>query len=244
MDTSLQQHRIVNLAEVLPIVDRVVAQMSRHLPSHISAQDLASAGKEALIEVLQDYVGSADVARYYCVSRVRGAVLDELRKLDPLSRASRAQVKRVRKVVAELELKLGRVPSHDEIARESLLSVAEVRRTEQLGFAAEALSLDTPSEVGSDVFNISDPDAVSPADAAEGQDISTAVQSALSQLPDKQAMVLRRYHLEGATLEALARDLGVSIQRVQQLRDAGEKKLRSDIDVLAICQHLFVTNSV
>lgn len=217
--------------------------MSRHLPSHISAQDLASAGKEALIEVLQDYVGSTDVARYYCASRVRGAVLDELRKLDPLSRASRAQVKRVRKAVAELELKLGRVPSDDEVARESLLSVDEVRRTEQLGFAAEALSLDAPSEGGSDVFNISDPDALSPADAAEGQDVCAAVQSALSRLPEKQAMVLRRYHLEGATLDTLARDLGVSIQRIQQLRQAGEKKLRADIAVLAIWENLFVANS-
>ena len=243
MDTSLQQHRAVNLADVLPIVDRVVTQMSRHLPSHVSAQDLASAGKEALIEVLQDYVGSAEVVRYYCVSRVRGAVLDELRKLDPLSRTSRAQVKRVHKTVAELELQLGRVPSDEEVARESHLSLDEVRRTEQLGFAAEALSLDAPSEAGSDVFNVSDPDAVSPADAAEGQDVCTAVQLALSRLPEKQAMVLRRYHLEGATLEVIAGDLAVSIQRVQQLRQAGEKKLRADMAVLAIWETLFVANS-
>jgi RNA polymerase sigma factor for flagellar operon FliA len=244
VDTSLQQHRAaINLADVLPIVDRVVAQMSCHLPSHISAQDLASAGKEALIEILRDYGSSADVTRYYCVSRVRGAVLDELRRLDPLSRTSRVQVKRVRKAVAELELKLGRVPSDNEVARESHLSIDVVRKTEQLGLAAEAVSFDAPSVTGSDVFNVTDPNALSPADVAEGQDVYIAVQSALSRIPEKQALVLRRYHFEGATLDTIARDLGVSIQRVQQLRQAGEKKLRADFAVLAIWQNLFDSNS-
>ena len=92
MNPALETSVALSIADVLPIVDAVVAQMSRHLPQHVSAQDLASAGKLALMEVLSDFNGTFTQDRGYVVCRVRGAVMDEMRRLDPLSRYGRAQV--------------------------------------------------------------------------------------------------------------------------------------------------------
>ena len=125
------------VADVLPIVDAVVAQMSRHLPQHVSTQDLASAGKLALMEILNDFDGSFAQDRGYVICRVRGAVMDEMRRLDPLSRYGRKQVRRVQKAVATLEIKLSRGPTDAEVAVESGLPEAEVRKISQLGIAAE-----------------------------------------------------------------------------------------------------------
>ncbi len=146
---------------------REAAQMSRHLPQHVSAQDLASAGKLALMEVLCDFNGSFAQDRGYVVCRVRGAVMDEMRRLDPLSRYGRAQVRRVRKAASALEIELNRAPTNAEVAEATGLTESDVSRIDQLGIAAEALSSEALDRAGEGIRSIADPGAPSPADRAE-----------------------------------------------------------------------------
>lgn len=142
MNSLQETSETLSIADVLPIVDAVVAQMSCHLPPHVSAQDLASAGKLALMEVLSDFNGSFAQDRGYVVCRVRGAVMDEMRRLDPLSRYGRTQVRRVQHAVSLFEDKYNRVPTDAEVAALTGLTAAEVGKIGQLGTAAEALSSD------------------------------------------------------------------------------------------------------
>src|SRR5689334_17854983 len=116
MTLSLQHTPSASLADTLSVVDAVLGALDRRLPAHVSRDDLASAGKLALIEALLRFDGPPAEARAYCYVRVRGAVLDELRRLDPLSRHTRAQVTQVRNATAALERQLGRVPTAGEIA--------------------------------------------------------------------------------------------------------------------------------
>ncbi len=232
MNPSLETSQALAITDVLPIVDAVVAQMSRHLPEHVSAEDLASAGKLALMEVLSDFDGSFSQDRGYVVCRVRGAVMDEMRRQDPLSRYGRTQVRLVRKAFSTLEIELNRAPTDAEVAEETGLSESDVSKIDQLGISAEALSTDALGRESQSIRSIADPDAPSPAEMAEGCDSASAIRAALRRLSSKQSLVLRHYYFNGLTLQEIADGLGLSVVRVHQLRVAAEACLRNDIDIL------------
>jgi RNA polymerase sigma factor FliA len=228
MSTALETSQVLSIEDVLPIVDAVVAQMSRHLPGHVCAQDLASAGKLALMEVLSDFGGTFSRDRGYVICRVRGAVMDEMRRQDPLSRYGRAQVRLVRGAVSALEAGLNRAPTDAEVAARAGLSEADVSKISRLGLAAVALSVDAPGRGGERARLVADPDAPSPADVAERGDRASAIRAALLRLSPSQSLVLQGYYFNGLTLQEIADDLGLSVVRVHQLRSSAEERLRGD----------------
>jgi len=226
----------VPLADTLDVVEAVLGTLDRRLPAHVSRDDLASAGKLALIEALLRYDGPAAEVRAYCYVRVRGAVLDELRRLDPLSRHTRARVTVVRRATAALELRLGRAPQVAEVAALTGFTAATIGQLERFAAAAHAVSVDATDEAGEPLHVLPDHDAACPARTAETGDTHASVRAALDRLPPKHAHVLRRYYLEDATLETISAEFGVSKERVRQLREAAEEKLRADFIVLALWQ--------
>jgi RNA polymerase sigma factor for flagellar operon FliA len=236
MTLTLPQSSAVSLADTLSVVDAVLASLDRRLPAHVSREDLASAGKLALIEALVRFEGPAEQARAYCYVRVRGAVLDELRRLDPLSRHTRAQVTLVRRATAALEREFGRVPNANEIAAATGFSPAAVAHLEQLAAATQECSVDETDANGEPLHAVIDNDAACPARLAETVDTYASLHAALAQLPPNHARVLRRYYLEDATLDDIATELGVSKERVRQIRESAEKKLREEFVVLALWQ--------
>lgn len=235
MTLILQPSPSALLTETLSVVEVVLASVARRLPPHVSREDLASAGKLALVEALLNFAGPAAEARAYCYVRVRGAVLDELRRLDPLSRQTRARVKQVRAATRELERLLGRAPNENEVASATGFSLEQLRKIERLANAAKACSADETDGVSHELV---DADAACPATSAEAGDVSVSVQAALDRMPTNHAHVLRRYYLDDATLDEIAVELGISKERVRQIREAAEKKLRADFIVLALWQSL------
>ena len=186
------------LAEYLDIVDIALATISRRLPATVGREDLASAGKLALVVAVGRREGSFDDVRAYCFVRVRGAMLDELRRLDPLTRRERA---------AALET----------------------------GIATATTRITASQSIGEiDWANIADEEASTPAESVEVSDLHDCLRAALDRLPSNQALALRRYYLEDANLDDIARELGVSRERARQVREAGEKKLRADLLVLSL----------
>lgn len=217
-----------NVLDVLDVVDAALAGLDRRLPLHVSRDDLASAGRAALVASFGQASGPLHEVRAYCFARVRGAMFDELRRLDPLSRRTRAKVTEVRRAAAELEQALGRSPTDDELATFTGLAPQALRQALRLGIAADSQETD-----GEALAALADHAAVSPADLAESLDLIENVREALGRLPERHAYVVQRYHLEEATLEEIAGELGVSIERIRQLRTAGEKMLREDLEILA-----------
>ena len=113
MNSAIQQPQ-TTICDVLPVVDAVLNQLDRRLPAHVSREDLASAGKIAVVEAMRRFDGPTVEARAYCYTRVRGAVFDELRRLDPLSRRTRTPLNIVRRAAAALDSSLGRPPTTAE----------------------------------------------------------------------------------------------------------------------------------
>ena len=229
-----------SLADTLSVVDAVLGALDRRLPAHVSRDDLASAGKLALVEALLRFDGPPEQARAYCYVRVRGAVFDELRRLDPLSRHTRAQITLVRRATAALERDLGRAPAADEIAELTGFTGAAIAQLQHLATAAQACSVDETDADGEQLHAVVDTDAVCPARSAETVDTYASLHIALDQLAPNHARVLRRYYLEDATLDDIATELGISKERVRQIREAAEQKLRAEFVVLALWQSVLV----
>jgi RNA polymerase sigma factor for flagellar operon FliA len=229
VNTNAKERSSASITEVLAIVDRVVAQMSHHLSSRVSAEDLASAGKLAVMEIMRKFGGALDDNRGYLVSRVRGALFDEMRRLDPLSRYGRGQVRRVRMAVAQLEETLNRVPTDTEVAGETGLSASEVRQFSQLGEIADAARCGGLDDGGDALREVPDLNALSPADLAEESDCAATIRAALATLSSSQSEVLMGYYFENLNLQAISAKMGISVVRVHQLRLAGEERLRSNL---------------
>jgi RNA polymerase sigma factor for flagellar operon FliA len=217
------------LADCLDIVETALATLTRRLPAHVARDDLASIGKLALIAALGQRDGDPDDVRAYCYVRVRGAMLDELRRLDPLSRRQRDRIGVIARARTGLASRLGRAPTLGEIASDARLTASEVSSAiDAAAQAADATEIEWDS--------IPDMQLPSPAEVVEFDDVRANLGVALDRLPPNQALALRRYYLEDATLDEIAADLGVSRERARQIREAGEKKLRADFVVLALWQ--------
>ncbi len=223
------------LLDTLSVVDAVIRSIGRRLPYHISREDLASAGKVALVEALARFTGPDSEARAFCYTRVRGAILDELRRLDPLSRRTRSRVKTVNRASDDLASELGREPADFEVAAATGLTVGDVRESNRIA-VIEFCPMDLfPSGPKSDLH---DPTIPCPAESAVWDDITITIRDALDRLSPNQSLALRRYYLEDATLDMIAGELGVSRERARQIRVAGEKHLRADFIVLAQWQSI------
>lgn len=219
------------LADFLDIVDTALATLTRRLPTHVARDDLASIGKLALASALRQRSEPSAHVRAYCYVRVRGAMLDELRRLDPLTRKQREHLRVIARTQTELVNALGRAPSQSEVAFSAQLRLSEVTSA----INAAVLATDA-TDVAWDT--IADNNASSPAIKAEANDTLANMDNALARLPQNQAFVLRRYYLEDATLDDIGSELGVSRERARQIREAGEKKLRADFVVLSLWQAL------
>ena len=216
------------VVDFLDLVDTAVASVSRRLPSQVARDDLASVGKLALVVALEQCDGPRREMRAYCYVRVRGAILDELRRLDPLTRRQRALARTIAESRVRLAHRGGGDPAIEDIARDTGLSTFEIDAVRAAQREPEE------PEWGA----LPDTAGVCPAVNAEQTDLLATLLAALERLPANQALALRRYYLEDGTLDDIAADLGVSRERARQVREAGQKNLRSDFIVLAAWEAL------
>ncbi len=219
------------IADLLDLVEVALAAVSRRLPAHVARDDLASVGKLTLITLVGQVSGPADQVRAYCYVRVRGAMMDELRRQDALPRNRRDEVTVVARAQSALTSRLGRAPTNGELASEAGLPIAVVQS------ALTAIAVESePQDI--EWSTLPDSGNPSPVEFVEKSDLQANLRAALDRLPAKQALAIRRYYLEDATLDDIAVDLRVSRERARQIREAGENKLRADLVVLSLWQSL------
>ncbi len=217
------------LEQYLPLVKVIVAKMRPNLPSYADIEELSSAGVIGLISAIERF----DASRGYCFEtyasiRVRGAILDELRKLDIMPRSARSKFRRLNQAVENLEQRLGRAPSDEEICQElemPLKSYFKLRADTQ---PFNLLFLDQGSDA--EVLNrhelVADEDQQFPLERLENEELMELVKEKIKELPRRQKIVLALYYYEGMRLAEIGRILGVSEARISQLRTQALKTLR------------------
>lgn len=200
------------------LVGHIVRETMSRVPSHVNRDDLHSAGLAALVKAghsFQDDRGVPFVR--YAASRIRGAILDELRSIDWASRSVRRRGRELDQTRARLSSALGRTPDNAEVAAELGLSVAEVEGNDEDVARANVLSLQgTTAETSfAEVIASTDP---SPEQLVEHAERLEYLVDAIEELPERLRAVVRGYFLDERPMAEIAADLSVSESRISQMR--------------------------
>ena len=201
-------HEHLHASSHLALVDRIVARVARRLPPYVCREDLRGVGLLAAVRSGLESLTPENAVQLS--GKIRTAILDELRREDPLPRRLRQRVRSTQALARTLEQSLGRQASVPEIVTASDLTENEVDRLLRLGEApTEPLSLELPDS------------GPTPAETAEASDRMESVTQALMLIPAREAMVLRALFFSDAGADQVSRRMGISVQRVRQIRDLG-----------------------
>jgi RNA polymerase sigma factor for flagellar operon FliA len=204
--------------EQLPLVRAIVRQFARRVPSWVDRQELESAGMLGLAEAANRWQADRGVPfPAFAATRIRGAILDELRRLDTLPRLRRRSVRRLAEVARRLATELGREAGDDELAAALDLPVAEVTAL-RADAASGTCELDHERD--------SDTTIESADESIEREQRREQIRDAMALLPARQREVLGLYYDENLTLKQIGARLGVTESRVCQLRTVAERRLR------------------
>lgn len=199
------------------LVGHVVRETMTRVPSHVDRDDLTSAGLLALVQAAQAFDPERGVPfNRYAATRVRGAIVDELRSIDWASRSVRRRARELDATRARLASLLGRPATQAEVADAAGLSVDEVAGNEDDIARAQVLSLHASEDEGlGDTLVGNAPD---PQRALEHRERLTYLTEAVAELPERLRLVVEQYFLNERPMAELAETLGVTESRISQLR--------------------------
>lgn len=218
----------------LPLVRFVASKVAAGLPQSIEQSDLASYGTFGLIDAIEKYDPSRSIKfETYAITRIKGAIIDELRAIDWVPRSVRAKARSVDQAFVILEGRLGRSPTNAEVAEH--LGMAEDELQQLLGqiSLAGVSALDevvhTSNHAGSDdVITLGDTIADPGAEQMtfEMEEMKNVLTSAIRTLGDRERIVATLYYLENLSLAQIGQILGVTESRVCQIHTKAVMQLR------------------
>lgn len=227
---NAKQRKLV--IEHYPLVQKVVNSIRSRLPSHADLDELHSAGVGGLVDAsIKLKPEKADSFGAYASMRIRGAIMDELRKLDYMPRSARQDAKKITKTRDELEQNLGREASDDEVREALDLSQRQfskvLRRTQNFSF----MSLNDDSSKNGETRDlgevIPDENAQTAVEKIEKRETLALLKNRLGSLPEKQRLIIERYYFEEKKLAEIASEFGVSEARICQIHAQAIKSLRA-----------------
>ncbi len=201
----------------IPLVGHIVRETMGRVPSHVSRDDLTSAGLTALVQAAQAFEQERGVPfERYAATRVRGAILDELRSVDWASRSVRRRARDLEETRTKLAASLGRTPSVHEVASALGLSVDEVTANDEDVSRAQVLSLQGSAMASLD--ELIPTRAPSPEALVEHRERITYLMEAITELPERLRVVITDYFFAERPMAEIAADLGVTDSRISQMR--------------------------
>jgi RNA polymerase sigma factor for flagellar operon FliA len=221
-DNLVRQH--------LPIVQYVVSEIAQRVPSHVSRSDLVSAGMLGLAQAARSFDPERGIAfDRFASTRIRGAMLDELRGNDYLSRGTRKQQRTIESAVHKLEQKLGRAPVESEIAKEMGVTLVEYQELLGKVRGTQLVYLeDMSGDEGDNDFldrHVGDDDA-NPLAQLQDHRMRAALVEAIKVLPEREQYVMSMYYEHDMNLKEIAAVLKVTESRVCQLHSQSIARLR------------------
>jgi RNA polymerase sigma factor FliA len=215
-----------------PLVKFVAGRVASGLPSSVDRSDLISDGIFGLIDAIDKYDLERGVKfETYAISRIRGAILDELRALDWAPRSLRARARELERSYSELEHRLQRSPTDEELADHMDVPMADLLDTMAEVSSAGLVALDEILAPGRDATTVgdllADPKGVDPASAFQEEEVKRVLADAINHLVERDRLVLTLYYYEGLTLAEIGDVLGVTESRVCQIHTKSVMSLRN-----------------
>ena len=221
------------LKQYSPLVRRLAHQMIAKLPANVELDDLIQVGMIGLADALSRFDAAQGVQfETFATQRIRGAMLDELRGNDYLSRGTRKQQRTIESAVHKLEQKLGRAPAESEIAREMGLSLVEYQELLGKVRGTQLVYLeDMSGDEGDNDFldrHVADEQA-NPLAQLQDHRMREALVEAIKHLPEREQYVMSMYYEHDMNLKEIAAVLGVTESRVCQLHSQSIARLRAKL---------------
>jgi RNA polymerase sigma factor for flagellar operon FliA len=231
-DQALRDRLILNYA---PIVKYVAGRLGSGLPAHVDEGDLVSYGLLGLISAIERYDPDRDVKfETYAIARIKGSILDELRALDWVPRSVRSRARQIERAMAELEAKLARAPTDEEVAAKVGITVEELESSLTDISRSSIAALDelwTISGSGGDqvalIDTIEDEHGPEPQRSFAATELREIVADAITSLPEREKLVITLYYYEDLTLREIGEVLGVTESRVSQLHTKAILRLKA-----------------
>jgi RNA polymerase sigma factor for flagellar operon FliA len=217
-----------------PLVKYVASRVGTGLPANVEQADLVSYGMFGLIDALDKFEPDRNIKfETYAIPRIRGAIIDELRSLDWVPRSVRFKHREFDKAVAELEGRLKRAPSEQEIADHMGITRSDLHDLVTRISSLTVLALDEPVAGGKErgesvtlMDTLTDFASGDPMDGLEGNETRAMLSSAINALTDREKVVITLYYFEGLTLAEIGEVLGVTESRVCQIHTKAVSHLR------------------
>ncbi|AKJ30981.1 RNA polymerase sigma factor FliA [Caldimonas brevitalea] len=218
------------LQQYSPLVRRLAHQMIAKLPANVEIDDLIQVGMIGLNDALSRFDAAQGVQfETFATQRIRGAMLDELRGADWMSRGTRKQQRTIEAAVHRLEQKLGRPPHESEIAKELGVTLSDYQDMLNKVRGTQLVYLeDMSSDNGDDDYldrHVSDKDA-DPLSQLNDHRLRSALVDAIKTLPEREQYVMSMYYEQDMNLKEIAAVLGVTESRVCQLHSQSIARLR------------------
>jgi RNA polymerase sigma factor FliA len=225
------------IVEMLPLVQRIAFNIRKHLPAHIEVDELAANGVLGLVDAVAKFDPNKGVKlETYACHRVRGAILDGLRKADTASRDMRRKNKRIQTLYHELATKLGRPARDEEMAKALGMNLSQWHRSldeiQNVGIESGSRSLSAGPNLklqSSDVELLADrrDDAF---DLCYRREQRELLGQALSRLRDREREIITLFYRHGLTMKQIAVRMQVDASRVSQIHSLALARLKASVD--------------
>ena len=220
------------ILEYAPLVKLVAGRLSMYLGYNVEYDDLVSYGIFGLIDAIDKYDYAKEVKfETYASLSIRGAILDQIRKMDWIPRTIRQKQKRIDAVCKDIETRLGRSATDEEIASELGISDDEYLEWQSQMKITNVVSLNEYMEQGAEVpaegnqFTTARFD--SPEENIEKEELKKVLEESLEQLTEKEKKVILLYYYEDLTLKEISNVLEVSESRISQLHTRALQKMKT-----------------
>jgi RNA polymerase sigma factor for flagellar operon FliA len=233
-DQRLRERLILHYS---PLVKYVAGRVGVGLPPNIEQADLVSYGIFGLIDAIEKFdIERAIKFETYAISRIRGAIIDELRAIDWIPRSIRYKAREVERAYASLEGELHRTPTEAEVAQRLGMTLEDLHAVFSQVSYVNVVALDELLTVGGEkgdklslVDTLEDTKAEDPVTAFETEETKFMLARAINQLPEREKIVVTLYYYEGLTLAEIGRVLGVTESRICQMHTKAVLQLRAKL---------------
>lgn len=217
------------IIEYAPLVKLVAGRLSMYLGYNVEYEDLVSYGIFGLIDAIDKFDYNKNVKfETYASLRIRGAILDQIRKMDWIPRSVRQKQRKIDAAITKIEAQKGRSATDEEIAEELEITVDELENWNGQTKITNVVSLEDFVEQGSEIKM----DAThnnhfeQPENVVEKQELVKVIEKALGELTEKEKSVVLFYYYEDLSLKEISRVLEVSESRVSQLHTKAIQKMK------------------
>jgi RNA polymerase sigma factor FliA len=232
----VEDHAFQDLLENhLPLVRSIVERIKRKLPSNVETEDLYSIGLTGLVAAARNYRRSQErTFGAYAAIKISGAILDELRKTDWMSRANRSKARRLNAAISKLEQEQGGSISQDSLCAEMQMTADELTDLMEEIRRVRVVSMDGTHEQSEledqSMHEIIPDDSCIPAlDVLDRKEVLSLLTQRMAELPDTPKKVLAMYYYENMRLSEIAACFRVSVSRICQIHTQTIGSLRNDL---------------